>query len=154
MSLSTLIAELRHGWKGYRDLKKTSKAEAIFQLVVESFPEELRTHLIPSPRYTVEGSTGRGNITAAPWVATYDLRITHSATEGFYLVYLFSVDMNRLYLSLAFGTTQFAQYFKESEERHNRLSSAAVKLRSLATPSCSSRYHPRSGGFLKRSLAF
>ena len=73
-------------------------------------------------------------ITASPWIATYDRRITDTATEGFYVAYLFSIDFKRLYLSLAFGTTQFAEYFKNIGERHEKLASAAAQFRTLVKP--------------------
>ena len=41
-------------------------------------------------KYTVEASVGQGNISASPWLTIMDKTITESATEGFYVVYLFS----------------------------------------------------------------
>lgn len=58
-----------------------------------------------SQNMTVEGSPGKGNWAAIPWVAVFDPVVTTSATRGHYVVYLFSGDMRRLYLSLNQGTT-------------------------------------------------
>ena len=52
------------------------------------------------PHLRVEGSTGRRNVTAAPWIAAIDPRITRSATRGYYVVYLFSVDLAKVFLTL------------------------------------------------------
>lgn len=102
--------------------------------MVRDFPSELKPHVLSGPAYEIQGSTGRGMITASPWIATYDRRITDTATEGFYVAYLFSIDFKRLYLSLAFGTTQFAEYFKNIGERHEKLASAAAQFRTLVKP--------------------
>lgn len=53
----------------------------------------------------VKGSAGQGVWAAVPWVAFFDPLETTSATQGLYVVYLFSADMKRLYLSLNQGTT-------------------------------------------------
>jgi hypothetical protein len=133
MPINNLVVEICRTWPSYRRLKKVSKENPVCRLVVDFLPAELQSRL-PGPEYELEGSTGRGNITPAPWIATYDKRITRSAIQGFYLVYLFSIDLKRLYLSLAFGVTQFGQYFKRSPERHKQLASAAGRLRTLVDP--------------------
>jgi hypothetical protein len=134
MTLRDLIQEIRTGWPAYRALSQTSSAEQIFQLVETALPDELRTALQKGAAYKVEGSTGSGNITAAPWIGARDPQVSKSFTEGFYLVYLFSIDLRRLYLSLAFGTTQFRNYFKTASVTHEKLASAARHLRKLVDP--------------------
>lgn len=59
----------------------------------------------------VEGSAGKGNWARVPWVAVFDPVITASATRGYYVVYLYSADAKRLYLSLNQGTTAIQQEF-------------------------------------------
>lgn len=54
----------------------------------------------------VTGSPGAGNWATVPWIAVFDPAVTDSATRGYYLVYLFSADMQRVYLSLNQGTTE------------------------------------------------
>jgi MrcB-like, N-terminal domain len=132
MSLQELITDVRAGWSSYRSLKIVSKYQDEFKLVVEEFPRELERFLPTNLPYEVQGSTGQGNITAAPWIATFDPTVTRTATQGFYLVYLFSVDLQRLYLSIAFGTTQFESYFPQVRERHAKLVAAAEHLRALS----------------------
>ncbi len=56
-------------------------------------------------RLIVKGSPGQGNWANVPWVAVFDPSVTDSATRGYYVVYLFSADMRRVYLSLNQGTT-------------------------------------------------
>ena len=131
MALRDLLRDVAEGWPSYRRLQTTRKDHPEYELVVRTVPRELKPLLPSGPSFKVEGSTGRGNITAAPWIATFDRSITSSATHGYYLVYLYSVDLQRLYLALAFGTTQFEEYFSKPEERHRRLRSAASHLQAL-----------------------
>ncbi|NLS01996.1 DUF3578 domain-containing protein [Rhizobium sp. P32RR-XVIII] len=127
--MTETIAAIRAGWPEYRKTIKTAKGHEIYQQVVTTFPALLERSLGPGSGLTFTGSTGRGNITAAPWIATFDPTVTGSATGGFYVVYLFSVDLKRLYVSIAFGTTQFA-YFPQVE-RHRKLREAARHLQTL-----------------------
>jgi 5-methylcytosine-specific restriction enzyme A len=53
----------------------------------------------------VEGSAGKGPWAAVPWISVFDPAITTSATEGYYVVYLFHVSEPVVHLSLNQGTT-------------------------------------------------
>jgi len=70
------------------------------------------------------GSAGQGNWAAVPWIGIFDTDISVTATKGFYLVYLFSEDMERVYLSLCQGWTYFQQRFG---------SQAADKIKLIST---------------------
>ncbi|MBO6515445.1 MAG: DUF3578 domain-containing protein [Bacteroidia bacterium] len=65
----------------------------------------LRTILGNDSRYVVKGSAGQGRWAEIPWIAIMDRFITSTAQSGYYLVYLFSADMSRVYLSLNQGVT-------------------------------------------------
>lgn len=54
-----------------------------------------------------KGSAGQGNWATVPWIGLFDADISTSATKGFDIVYLFSPDMNSVYLSLNQGWTFF-----------------------------------------------
>lgn len=54
--------------------------------------------------HTVRGSTGVGGLPFVPWIAVLDPDETESAQRGMYVVYLFSADKTKLYLSLNQGT--------------------------------------------------
>lgn len=64
------------------------------------------------PSLLVEGSPGKGNWTYVPWIAVFDPLVTKSAQEGHYVVYLYSADMKRLYLSINQGTTRVREEFR------------------------------------------
>lgn len=63
-------------------------------------------------KYVMKGSIGQGNWASVPWFAIYDKRITTTAQEGIDLVYLFSNDGERLYLTLNQGATALKNQFK------------------------------------------
>lgn len=49
-------------------------------------------------------SVGLGNWSEIPWIAALDTRITSTTQDGFYVVLLFSVDCEDLYLGMQLGT--------------------------------------------------
>ena len=59
----------------------------------------------------VEGSPGAGNWAAVPWISVFDPVVTSSATQGYYVVYLFHVSEPVVHLSLNQGTTQVREEF-------------------------------------------
>lgn len=50
-----------------------------------------------------KGSAGQGVWAAVPWIGLFDSDIASSAKKGFYIVYLFSADLTKAYLSLNQG---------------------------------------------------
>lgn len=59
-----------------------------------------------TPQYNVVGSVGQGNWATVPWLGVLNTTVTNSTQRGYYIVYLFSEDMQRLYLTLAQGVTE------------------------------------------------
>jgi 5-methylcytosine-specific restriction protein A len=59
----------------------------------------------------VEGSAGAGNWAAVPWISVFDPAITTSATQGYYVVYLFHSSDPVVHLSLNQGTTKVREEF-------------------------------------------
>jgi hypothetical protein len=68
--------------------------------------EITRLPFIDHNQYIVTGSVGQGNWASVPWIAIMNKNITNSTQRGYYIVYLFSEDMKRLYLTLAQGVTE------------------------------------------------
>jgi len=60
----------------------------------------------------VQGSPGQGNWAAVPWIGVFDPAITTSATEGYYVVYLFHAQWPTVHLSLNQGTTGVREEFQ------------------------------------------
>ncbi|MBF8436092.1 DUF3578 domain-containing protein [Halanaerobiaceae bacterium Z-7014] len=59
-------------------------------------------------KFLYKGSIGQGNWAYVPWLAILNKNITTTTQEGVYIVYLFSEDMERLYLTLNQGVTKTA----------------------------------------------
>lgn len=53
--------------------------------------------------YVSKGSAGQGNWAVIPWIGLFDKKVSTSAEKGFDIVYLFSADLERVYLSLNQG---------------------------------------------------
>ncbi len=53
----------------------------------------------------IKGSPGQGNWAAVPWLGFFDPLVTESAMAGYYVVYLFDAEMEKVHLSLNQGTT-------------------------------------------------
>ncbi|MEL3971117.1 DUF3578 domain-containing protein [Rossellomorea oryzaecorticis] len=69
-------------------------------------PKEFQKLSCLNDQYVVTGSVGQGNWASVPWIAIMNKEITTSTQRGYYIVYLFSEDMSRLYLTLAQGVTE------------------------------------------------
>lgn len=52
-----------------------------------------------------KGSPGQGQWAKVPWFGIFDSVLSRGPQEGIYLVFLFSIDMKRLYLSINQGWT-------------------------------------------------
>lgn len=68
--------------------------------------EIIRVPFINEKQYSVIGSVGKGNWATVPWIALMHRDITTSTQRGYYIVYLFSEDMQRLYLTIGQGVTE------------------------------------------------
>ncbi len=79
--------------------------------------------------FLVHGSPGVGNWAQIPWIAVFDPAVTESATRGYYVVYLFSADLQRVYLSLNQGTTRVHQEFGAAYVDELRRRSALMRGR-------------------------
>lgn len=106
--------------KSYSKDRKTyslyslSSASVISKELPELFHDKAG---IPRSKYKIQGSIGQGNPAEIPWICVFDLDITKSAQEGFYIVYLFRSDMSGVYLSLNQGWTQYEREYGTKEGR-------------------------------------
>lgn len=73
--------------------------------------------------YKIKPSVGIGNRSEIPWVAIFDKRISTKASEGVYIVYLFTSDYSKVYLSLNQGWEYFnRKYGKDANKYVYRVS--------------------------------
>lgn len=131
MALRDLIEQIAADWPTYHQKETVESDDPVFEMITVQFPHALQPYVAAEDTIVVEGSSGRGNITAAPWIALFDRRLTTSATTGYYVVYLFSTDMSAVTLTLAFGTTQFEAQFGGPAKAFPRMRAAASRLQEM-----------------------
>ncbi|MGH2077699.1 MrcB family domain-containing protein [Aerococcus urinaeequi] len=121
MNISTMIADAAIQ---YPESKNGPFAGApIGQVIKEEIPEALRNKLSLTD-YVIKGSIGNGNFASIPWIAIMDKEITTSTRKGFYIVFLFSSDGQRIYLTLNQGIT----YFDEKKYKRPKVKEISNKI--------------------------
>jgi len=128
MSLSSHLTSIAHQYEEYRANKIVDSTAEVYKIVTEHLPEELQSIAGKRRPYKPEGSTGRGNVTPAPWIALFDPYVTTTAQSGYYVAYLYSRDLQSVYLSLALGVTAFEQSSGNNKSMLKKLASAASRL--------------------------
>ena len=83
-------------------------------------------------RLLVTGSVGNGTWAETSWVAIFDPRITKSAQNGVYVVYLFDQGGRHVYLSLNQATLEVYEEYKKLYRQV--LEDRAVSTRELLSP--------------------
>jgi 5-methylcytosine-specific restriction protein A len=73
---------------------------------------EAISNALQNSYYVCKGSPGQGVWADVPWIGIFDPTVTSSATCGYYVVYLFAADMQKIYLVLGQGTTAVREEFK------------------------------------------
>lgn len=76
-------------------------------------------------QFKITGSIGQGQWAEIPWISIFLKDITTSATNGYYIVYLFKSDMSGFYLSLNQGWTYFKNKYGTSQGR--------IKIKEIST---------------------
>ena len=78
-------------------------------IIAYDIPELLRHKVRMESHYKIVGSYGKGRWTDVPWIAVLDDRITTSARNGVYIVYIFNKDSKELFITLNQGVTAVVQ---------------------------------------------
>jgi len=97
------------------------------KLLRHDIPSTIKDLPFISENYEVTGSIGKGNWTTVPWIAIMNKQITVSTQRGYYIVYLFSDDMKRLFLTFAQGVTETP---KEEMNRINEEIRTSIQMNS------------------------
>jgi len=90
------------------------KNNELVALLSKGFPK-YSNYFYNDQMFVSSGSAGRGRWATIPWICVFDSAISKSAQHGFYLVYLFSIDTNTVYLSLNQGWTFFREKYGKKE---------------------------------------
>lgn len=76
----------------------------LVKLIKKDFPNNLKEELTKNiGDYKIIGYSGEGKWTTSPYIAILDPQITNSIESGFYVLYIFSEDSKKVYLSLNQG---------------------------------------------------
>lgn len=70
---------------------------------------------VTNTQITIEGSSGKGRKANIPWICFFLNEITKTAEKGYYVVLLFSKDMNELTLSLNQGYTYYKNKYPKND---------------------------------------
>ena len=110
LKLKELLCKVTSEYANELQLARTSNnyKRPLGNIVRKEIPRIIEKALDPNI-YCVKGSVGAGRWTNVPWIAIFDKRITKSAQNGVYIVYLFNKDKKTLYLTLNQGATNVSQ---------------------------------------------
>ncbi len=106
--LKNLIEKVMGEYNGAK--KEVFTGHELGNVVRHKIPSVLKSYIkdfeaIHGDDYYIRGSVGQSKWANVPWVALMDKKITTTTQEGVYIVYLFSQDMERLYLTFNQGVT-------------------------------------------------
>ena len=125
MELGSTFQAIANGWPSFHALQHDDKQHPIRRLVTDTAPLAVEEAIFDKRELKVEGSVGKGNLTAAPWIAVFHDAVTTTAQEEYYIVYLFSLDMSQVILELGLGATQFERAFRTNNKALAPLRAAA-----------------------------
>lgn len=97
----------------FKRAKKTSDIPSdVADFIKRQIPQNLFAY-INSDDYIIKGSIGQGNKARTPWIAILDKGITDTPQKGIYLVFLFSSEYKKVYLTLNQGVTEYNESGKK-----------------------------------------
>ena len=113
-----LIGKLNNLFKSCQEYGETYKrliGEGVSN-IAKSFISNFKTNIpiilesfFPKGTYKIKGSIGQGRVTQCPWIAIMHVDETQTTQEGVYIVFLFSKDLGKIYITLAQGVTKTPQ---------------------------------------------
>lgn len=104
-----------------KERKKSFKSNQFLKVFKSDFEKCIFNSLgqINRKNYQIKGSAGEGRWAYVPWLGIFDKDITKSAQSGFYIVYLFSTNTKKVYLSLNQGWTLYKNNYNSKERIKN-----------------------------------
>lgn len=135
-NMKTLNKYISHIMNRYLDARigEEFSNHELGELLRQEIPEYIDgLSIIDKDRYSSRGTIGAGVWTKTPWIAVLDKKINATMQEGVYIVYLFSSDMERVYLTLNQGVTNYRDNHGK-KETIIYLESTAEKIRKYFDP--------------------
>lgn len=93
----------------------------------------LETDLIDKNIYSIKASVGQANWAQVPWVGIFNTKITNSAMNGVYIVYLLAADGKSIYLTLNQGFTDIANDIPKRQAISQMRALASRLVKTLST---------------------
>lgn len=106
VNITEIFKEILKNYLDNTKQGKFNKNHPMFQLINYKTVEAIKPIISGNDKLSAKGSCGSGGWTRYPWVAIYNTEITKTIQKGVYIVYLFSEDMERVYLTLNQGCTK------------------------------------------------
>jgi len=114
-TLSKYISNVMDKYLGARVGEEFAN-NALGKLLRNEIPECIESlPIIDKDRYSARGTIGAGGWTKTPWIAILDKKLNATMQEGIYIVYLFSSDMERVYLTLNQGVANYSNSHSKKE---------------------------------------
>lgn len=109
MKINEILKNIMKDYLNKKITEPFNKESSMFQLVNYTSKDTIKSVIdklhLSNVNLEVKASCGAGGWTRYPWIAVFNPGITTTIQEGIYIVYLFSEDMKRLYLTLIQGCT-------------------------------------------------
>lgn len=109
MKINELLKNIMLNYLNKKITETFNKDSSMFQLINYTSKDAIKSAIdtlnLSDVNLEVKASCGAGGWTRYPWIAVFNPEITTTIQEGIYIVYLFSEDMKRLYLTINQGCT-------------------------------------------------
>lgn len=119
MKINEILKNIMEDYLNKKTTEPFNKESTMFQLINYTSKEGIKNAIdtldLSSVNLEVKASCGAGGWTKYPWIAVFNPKITTTIQEGIYIVYLFSEDMKRLYLTLNQGCTNLNKRLGKKE---------------------------------------
>ena len=93
-----------------------SKENPIYQTIIKEIPGKIVDLLGAKwSGLKVKGGVGTGNWAQVPWCCLLNSRVTTTPKKGIYVVYLFNIKYNKIYISLNQGTDSLNEEYGDKE---------------------------------------
>lgn len=146
-NINTQLSNCKNYIQEYKVGQSTKHAQHLKDVVEEKLPKAIREY-ISNGNYKVEGSIGKGRLTETLWIGVFNKAITNSATKGVYLVFLFSKNLQHVYLTLIQAASEMNSRNTSSLSKSDkqRLAVETSKIRSEMQKVIPQKYIPFLGG--------
>lgn len=134
MSLKQFFEEVMNNYIVAKN-SQPFKGNRMGEILRNEIPNAIQKFSFIGEDFIVKGSCGQGNWAEIPWVTIMHKSVTKTTMEGVYIVYLFSSDMKRLYITLNQGCTKLKDEYGKA--------AAIEKMMSIAT-SIRDKLNPKS----------